>query len=109
MSGKPRMTPDEFDALRPRLGRLSLDTVELAREVLVDGRSQVEVAKGHDITKQRVSGMVARVLAAAQDVPVTWQRVEVWVPPELVDQVRQLEAKARAALQETRNASGKDE
>ena len=103
MSGKSKMTPEEFDALRPRL-----DTVALAREVLVDGRSQVDVAKGHGITKQRVSGMVARVIAAAHDVPATWQRVEVWVPPELVDQVRQLEAQARAALQE-RNTGGKDE
>ncbi len=108
MSGKSKMTPEEFDALRPRLGRLSLDTVALAREVLVDGRSQVDVAKGHGITKQRVSGMVARVIDAAHDVPATWQRVEVWVPPELVDQVRQLEAQARAALQE-RNTGGKDE
>ena len=39
MSGKSKMTPEEFDALRPRLGRLSLDTVALAREVLVDGRT----------------------------------------------------------------------
>ena len=39
MSGKSKMAPEEFDALRPRLSRLSLDTVELAREVLVDGRS----------------------------------------------------------------------
>lgn len=107
MSAKPKMTPEEFDALRPLLGRLSLDTVKLAREVLVDGKTQVEVAKAHGLTKQRVNGMVTRVTAASHDVPATWRRVEVWVPPELVDQVRQVEAKARAALKETRDANGK--
>ncbi|MBC1154416.1 hypothetical protein FSG43_022615 [Escherichia coli] len=91
-----KMTPQEFDELRPRLGRLSLDTVELAREVLVVGKTQSEVARNHGLTRQRVSGMVSRVIAAANEIPRGWEKVEVWLPPDLAEQVRGMEADAKA-------------
>lgn len=91
------MTAEEFDALRPRLGRLSLDTVNRAREVLVDGQRQSEVARKHGLTRQRVSGMVARVLAAAHGIPRGWEKVEVWLPPAVAEQVRTMEADARVS------------
>ena len=96
MASKNSMTAAEFDALIPRLGRLTVDTVSIAREVLVDGLPQSKAAEKHGVTKQRVSDMIARVVAAANDVPRDWQRVEVWLPPHLAEQVRAMEVQAKA-------------
>jgi hypothetical protein len=93
---KVSMTAEEFDALGPRLGRMAPESVAIAREVLVDGLAKVSVAERHGLTKPRVGAIVERVLAAAQDVPRDWVRVEVWLPPELAQQVREMEAQARA-------------
>lgn len=91
----PTMTPEEFEAVQRRLGRMTLDTVRLAREVLVDGKSQAEVATANNLTRQRVSSAVARIVKAASDVPPDWQKVEVWLPPAMAEQVRSMEAEAR--------------
>lgn len=94
------MTAEDFEALRPHLGRLTLDTVEIARRVLVDGETQTAVAQDTGLTKQRVSGMVNRVRAVADEVPAGWERVETWLPPELAEKVRQMAADAKAAAQQ---------
>ncbi|WP_374728882.1 TrfB-related DNA-binding protein [Xanthomonas hortorum] len=39
------MTAAEFERIQSRLGRLTVDTVQIARRVLVDGKSQAEVAE----------------------------------------------------------------
>ena len=96
MASSARMTADEFEALRPRLGRLALDTVEIARAVLVDGMKPTEAANRYDMTRQRVHGIVKRFSAAAHEVPTGWRRVEVWLPPELASQVEAMADKARA-------------
>lgn len=70
------MTRDEFEALRPRFGRLALDTIEIARAVLVGGMNSTEAARRYGMTRQRVHGIVQR-FAAAQEVPTDWRRVEV--------------------------------
>lgn len=80
---KVTMTAEEFDSLGERLGRLTLESVAIARAVLVDGISKFVVAQQHNITKPRVGAIVERVLVAAQDVPRDWVRVGVWLPPEL--------------------------
>jgi hypothetical protein len=90
------MTAQEFEALRPRLGRLALDTIEIARAVLVDGMKTTEAAKRHGMTRQRVHGIVQRFRAAAQDVPTGWRRIEVWLPPELAEKVEAMADQARA-------------
>lgn len=96
---KATMTAEEFDALRPGLGRLTVDTVDIARRVLVDGEAQSVVAKAHGLTKQRVNGMVSRVLALARDVPPGWVKVETWLPPELAEQVHKMAADAKASAE----------
>ncbi|WP_051242619.1 TrfB-related DNA-binding protein [Azohydromonas australica] len=93
---KVSMTAEEFDSLGERLGRLTPESVAIAREVLVDGVSRATVAERHGLTRPRITFIVDRVLAAAHDVPRDWVRVEVWLPPELAQQVREMEAKARA-------------
>ena len=96
MPSKPSMTLQEFDALRPRLGRLTVDSFDVARAVLVEGIRPTDVAEKQGMTRQRVHGIVQRFLAAAHEVPTRWRRVEVWLPPELAEQVEALAAKARA-------------
>jgi hypothetical protein len=90
------MTPARFDALLPLLGRLSLDTVQIARAVLVDGQTKAEVAKAAGVTRQRVGQAVQRVEAAADTAPEGWEKVELWLPPELARHVEQLAIEARA-------------
>lgn len=91
-----KMTAAEFDALRPRLGRLTLDTVEVARAVLVEGLGQTDAAARYGMSRQRVHGIVQRFRAAAEEVPTGWRRVEVWLPPELAAQVEAMADRAKA-------------
>lgn len=95
---KIRMTEEEFDKLRPLIGRLSVDSVEIARQVLVFGKTQSEIAKIKNMSKQRVFGLVSRFLSVAQIIPQGWEKVEVWLPPEMAKQVREIEIKAKAEL-----------
>lgn len=90
-----KMTLQEFEALRPLLGRLALDTVDIARAVLVEGVKPADAATRNHMSRQRVHGIVQRFRAAARQVPATWRRVEVWLPPELAAQVEAIAAKAR--------------
>lgn len=90
-----RMTQAEFDALRPNLGRMALDSIDIARLVLVVGMTQAEVATVHNMSRQRVFGILERFQKAAQCIPMGWRKVEVWLPKELADQVEALANKAR--------------
>ncbi|GAB5097482.1 TrfB-related DNA-binding protein [Caballeronia sp. HLA56] len=92
------MTARDFKSLMPRLKRMTVGNVEIVRRVLVDGISQVDAANESGLTKQRINILVKTVLAASRDIPLDWEQVEVWLPPELAAQVRQMadEALARA-------------
>lgn len=91
------MSSSEFDALQPRLSRLAPDTIAIARAVLVEGESQSFVAERFGTTRQRVHGIVQRVEAAANNVPATWRKLEVWLPPKLA---RYIEARVAHLLAE---------
>lgn len=96
------MTDAEFERIKPRLGRLTVDTVQIARRVLVDGIPQKDVAEDAGLTKQRVSSMVRRVLAAAHAIPSDWVRVEEWFPPDVAAKVRKMAADAKASQEKKR-------
>ena len=100
-----RMAPDEFDAVLVRLGRLTLDTVKIARAVLVDGMAPAEAGAAHGMTRQRVHAITKRFQAAAQEIPRDWRRIEVWLPPELAAQVEAMAEKARADYAEAESGS----
>lgn len=100
---KPQLTAQQFEEALPRLGRLSGDSVAIARQVLVEGKTQSEVARENDITRQRVYGMVTRVNAALNDIPKGWVRFESYMPPELVKKVEALIEKAKKEI--TKNPS----
>ncbi len=96
MTKTPTMTADEFEALRPLLGRLAVDTIDIARAVFVGGMKPPEAATHFKMSRQRVHGIIQRFRAAAQEVPSGWRRVEVWLPPEMVATVEAMAEKARA-------------
>ena len=70
-----------------------------ARSVLVDGLSPAVVAREYGISKQHLHGILSRVRRRLDDVPLDWVQVDVWLPPEVAAQVRELEAQARAGLE----------
>ncbi|KVX70386.1 hypothetical protein WT34_04230 [Burkholderia stagnalis] len=94
-----KMTAKDFKALMPRLKRMTVGNVEIARRVLVDGISQVEAANESGLTKQRIGALVKTVQAIAREIPADWEQVEVWLPPELAAQVRQMAADAKARIE----------
>ena len=102
-----RLTPDEFDALRPKLGRLAADTIDVARLVLVDGLAPSEAGTRSGMSKQRVYGIVQRFRAAMEVMPTRWRKVEIWLPPELAAQVEAMASDALAELRSSRQ-QGKD-
>ena len=95
------MTAKDFKSLMPRLKRMTVGNVEVARRVLVDGVSQTEAANESGLTKQRVGAVVKSVLAVSQEYPANWVQVEVWLPPELAAQVRQMADEAKARIKQT--------
>ena len=93
---RPTMSLEDFESLRPQLGRLTLDTIDIARAVMVEGLGTTEAAKRYGMTRQRIHGIVQRFRAAAVEVPTGWRRVEVWLPPQLASQVEEMAENARA-------------
>lgn len=96
MATENKMTAKEFKALMPRLKRMTVGNVEIARRVLVDGITQVEAADESGLSKQRIGALVKAVRTIAQEIPAGWEHVEVWLPPELAEKVRQMAEKAKA-------------
>ncbi|ONF49443.1 hypothetical protein RSM1_09095 [Methylobacterium radiotolerans] len=95
------MTADQFEAMLPRLGRLTLDTVSIARTVLVDGLRPVDAARLHGTSRQRINAVLRRFEDATREFPADWRHVDVWLPPEQAAQVERMAEAARAALKET--------
>jgi len=98
MDAETKMTAAEFDALMPRLGRLTVDTVTIARSVLVDGQKPFEAAAQHGTSRQRVHTILKRVNDALREFPLDWKRVDVWLPPHLAEQAEAWAQQARADL-----------
>lgn len=90
-----KLSAHEFDEAAKRLGRLSADTLKIARLVLVEGLTQTDVATQHEMSRQRVHNMVSRVLTALEDAPQGWVKFESWVPPALVEKIESLIEKER--------------
>ncbi len=88
-----RMTQAEFDALRPNLGRMALDTIDIARLVLVEGMTQAEVATTYNMSRQRIFGILERFQKTVQAIPRGWRKVEVWLPLDLAAEVEALAKK----------------
>lgn len=83
------------------ISKMDPSTIELARQVLVDGRRQADVARDAGVVRQRVSALVKKMLSymdRADPVPAGWKRASVALPIEDWPRVREMEKAARAAL-----------
>ncbi|AZH37228.1 hypothetical protein JZR46_004388 [Salmonella enterica subsp. enterica serovar Senftenberg] len=88
-----RISPEEWQRIAPALRTCSQVTIDMAYAVLVDGRKQVDVAKEFDRSKQTVNAAIRRVTAIFNEViPENEQLefVQVWLPPELAKQVKEM-------------------
>lgn len=75
------MTIAEFEAVKKKLpARLQPSSIDVAYRVLVKGETKNSAAKAHGLSSPRASAIVDRVLAAAEDAPATWKRVDVLLP-----------------------------
>lgn len=84
------------------LSRMDSSTIEYARQVLVDGKRQADVAREVGVIRQRVSAVVKQMLAymeAANPVPPGWKADTVILPLDDWPRVREMEKAAREAIQ----------
>lgn len=76
-------------------------TIALARQVLVEGRRQADVAREAGVVRQRVSTLVSKMLSyieEANPVPAGWKADTVVLPIADWPRVREMEKAAREAL-----------
>ncbi|EIQ2824140.1 ArdK family transcriptional regulator [Salmonella enterica] len=91
-----RISPEEWQRIVPALRTCSQVTIDMAYAVLVDGRKQVDVAKEFDRSKQTVNAAIRRVTAIFNEVIPEDEQLEfvqVWLPPELAKQVKEMAKK----------------
>lgn len=99
---KHAVSPENFDAVISLMYRMTERNKEACRAVVVDGRAQIDVAREYGMSKQQLNAVVARFNSKLQDTPPEgWQRVDMYLPPEYVAKVRELEARARRELNES--------
>ena len=92
-----QMTADEFDALMPKMRRVTIGTMQVMRRILVDGESRADVAASVGLTPQRITAMMKQFKAAQSGYPPNWVEVREWLPPELAAEVRRMAAQAKAS------------
>jgi orotate phosphoribosyltransferase-like protein len=88
-----KLTSDEFEVIRPHLERFEEKNIEAVRRILVDGAKQKDIAQELKATKQTVSVMVSRAWSLHMQHgsrPLDWEKVEVVLPPEYAQVVRDL-------------------
>lgn len=83
MENQLRMSEEDFELAKHKLGRLSLNTISLAKLIIVEGLKPAAAAKEVGMSRQNVSKAMQRVYAALANVPDGWVRVECWAPKEL--------------------------
>ena len=104
------LTAEQFDAILPKLDpRVEANNIEAARKVMVDGRGVMEVAEEYGRTRQNLHRFIREMFAlhteVMPEIPKSWVRVAVSLPPALARQVRALEKSALAELKPSRKDS----
>lgn len=91
-----------------RRTRLTEQSRQIARKVLVLGWEQKDAARFFGVSQPRVSAICATVLRArtSREAPEHWCKVTVVVPPDLAIAIRQAAREASEALGRTRKAAG---
>lgn len=99
MSEKLRLSAEEFDAQQHKLKRLSGNTIDLARFIIVEGLTPAEAARKTEISRQNVAKTMARVYRLLSDVPDDWEFFSDWMPKSLAEEVREKILVAKEGLQ----------
>jgi len=103
-----RYSPAEFKRGAAR-SRMDDSNLKHAWEVLVNCRRQADVAREAGVNRQRMSAIVKQLVAhmeEASPVPTGWKADTVTLPLEDWPRVRDMEARARAALEQSRARGG---
>ncbi|MBN3262975.1 TrfB-related DNA-binding protein [Pectobacterium brasiliense] len=92
---RERISSDEWARLLPTLSKCSKVTIDMAYEILVEGRKQIDVAEKHGRSKQTVNAAKRRVLEFFEEViPVPdLEFVQIWLSREEAQQVREMASK----------------
>lgn len=101
MTVRKRLTPAEFDFIRPHLERQKEQNIEHIRRVLVDGVKQRDIAAELHITVQGISAMVARAWRTHVEFgsrPEGWRAVNVALPDNVADVVEEMADIARRRM-----------
>jgi hypothetical protein len=96
-----RMTIDHFERVAKRT-RMTEESLDVARQVLVDGRRQSDIAKEAKVSRQWVYKAVAKMIryaTASTDIPEGWKSGIVVLPSGMWRQVRTMEREARKTLE----------
>lgn len=94
MNKKPQFTAEQFDRIALKASGRSVKSHNVARAVLVDGKSPTEAAAQYEMSKQNVSRVLREFLRIAADAPEGWVLINEYVPADLAEEV-----KARVALE----------
>lgn len=98
MGNRKTLTAEEFEWIRPYLGRIEEKNLSAIRRVLVDGVMQKDIAAELNLTKEAVSAMAARAWRAHLEHgerPPGWVKVEVVLPPDMAQVVHEMVKIAR--------------
>jgi sugar phosphate isomerase/epimerase len=101
MPARKRLTPDEFEFIRPHLERQKEQNIEHVRRVLVDGVKQRDLAAELGMTVQGVSAMVARawnIHVEHGERPIGWRVVHVALPDHVADVIEEMADIARRRI-----------
>jgi hypothetical protein len=99
MNTSPLMTAEEFDDLeRGKLRQLPRKTLDLARLMRVEGKTQTEAADALGMTKQVARYHRMKIDAVLNNQPSDWVELSLWVPPELAVEVRKRVTEAKEKL-----------
>ncbi|MDR8093128.1 transcriptional regulator KorA [Burkholderia gladioli] len=101
---KKRLTESQFLSAIKDL-EVGVQTLEIARGVLVDGMPQAHFVKALGVTKGAISQAVSRVWAAWENSPAEgFEKVTAILPKHRANQVREWEKEAKALLSRTNTA-----
>ena len=87
----------EFELALKRHPRLSKKAKDVARAILVDGRTLDDVAEAFDTSRQLAHSWASKIYDVFA--PAGWVSETIVLPPELMEQVRTMEKEAREAWQ----------
>lgn len=93
MGNRKALTAEEFEWIRPYLGRIEEKNLRAIRRVLVDGVMQKEIATEMNLTKEAMSALVSRAWKAHLQYgerPPGWVKVDVVLPPDMARLVHEM-------------------